>query len=105
MNLLPGIKKLTMAGTQTVGSNVNAIRIFDMHLVSGNSANNFYFYNGGATTGALLFQLDGVANVGVTQSFAGGLRFDNGCAAVATTGLGSATTSAGFCTIVYTEEF
>ena len=95
MNLLIGNTRLTADGL--VGTSGKPIRIYWIHLVSGGSASTTTLKNGTGTGGTAFLQVDGIASSAVNVSFAGGVRFPDGCYM-------DTDANISYCTIGYTEE-
>lgn len=97
MNLLPGTYTTsTTAGV--IGTSGHPIRIYSVHLKSGGSASTAIFISGKTAVGTSAFQVDGIANEGVTLNWAGGIRLNNGCYYAGDGNLG-------YLTVTYSEEF
>ena len=96
MNLVPGRKRFTV--DSVVGASGKPIRIFSTHIISGSTAGKVRLRSGTAISDVSILQIDGVANSGTTENFAGGMRFENGCFADIVANVSSIS-------IVYTHEF
>lgn len=96
MNLVPGTQRVT--SDIAVGSSGKPIRVFAVNLISGGTASTLILRNGTDTSGTAYDQVDGTINVSISKSYAGGLRFPNGCFA-------DVDANISYATIIYSEEF
>jgi hypothetical protein len=97
MNLTPGTIRLT--ADSVIGISGKKVRVFGVHFVNGGTANTLYLRNGTSTAGSIYIQVDGVANKGVTENFAGGLLLPAGCYVDF-----SATTDSPYAVIIFSNE-
>ena len=78
MNLTPGSQRFTADGA--LARSGRSTVVYSVHLSSASgTAATVVLKNGTSTSGTAYAQVDGVASKGVTDNFAGGLYFPDGC--------------------------